>query len=169
MAYSEVKDMLLGQFTLPASMDAQKFVDDAADEIDMKIGFIYRTPVVAAAGTTLPRPVSLLLKRLNVYISTARAIFAAAGPSAGDDTNAYARHLLADAHAALTAIAEGRTVLEGAERLPDQGEERRGPRIANIDSRSQVDAFYEHFSGGSSDLFAPTLAHSWRGVNPQNG
>jgi hypothetical protein len=168
MPYSEPEDMLLGQFTLPSNMPAQKFVQDAADEIDMKIGFVYATPVVAADGETLPRPVSLLLKRINVYISTARAIMAAAGPSGGDEVNAYARSLLADAHAALDAVSDGRTVLEGAERLPDQGEEKRGPRISNIDSVSQVDAFYGYFGGGSHDLFQPSSWYGLRGVNPQN-
>ncbi len=163
--------MLLGQFHLPTGLDGAKFVQDAADEIDIKLGFIYKTPIRASAEyEELPRPVSLLLKRISVYISTARAIMASVGVSTDDgDVNPYARRLLAEAHAALDAIANERTVLEGAERLPEAGAETRGPRIANVDSYSQVDSFYLNFTGGTQDFFRPDPYAALRGVDPHNG
>lgn len=168
--YSEVTDMLLGQMELASGLDAEKFVIDAADEIDIKLGFIYRTPIRGTGENDLPRPVSLLLKRLSVYISTARAIMATIGASQqGERTNAYARSLLAEAHGALDAIATDRMVLEGAERLPDAAEETRGPRIFNVDSYSQVDAFYGHFTGGSQDLFSPSPFAHLAGCDPHSG
>ena len=167
--YSEVADMLQGPMPLPASMDLQAFVQAATDEIDMQIGFIYKTPLRAPEGEELPRPVSLLLKRIASYISTARAIMAAAGAVQSDELNAYARSLLAEAHAALGNIAAGRLELEGAERLPDQGQERRGPRISNVDSYSQVESFYAHFTGGTSDMFTPSPWGRLAGVDPHSG
>lgn len=162
--------MLQGPMPLPASMDLQTFVQAATDEIDMKIGFIYRTPVRPDADhDELPRPVSLLLKRIAANISTARAIMAAAGAVQSDELNGYARSLLAEAHTALDAIAAGRMELEGAERLPDQGQERRGPRISNVDSHSQVESFYANFTGGSSDMFTPSVFARLSGADPHSG
>ena len=162
--------MLLGQFLPPTGMDGEKFVRDAADEIDIKLGFIYKTPIKAKDGETLPRPVSLLLKRISVYISTARFIMAATGVSTDDnDVSPYARRLLAEAHVALDAIANERTVLEGAERLPEAGADTRGPRISNVDSYSQVDAFYSNFTGGTHDMFVPDPWAALRGVDSHNG
>jgi hypothetical protein len=168
--YSSKEDMLLGQMQLLAGMDPEKFVIAAADEIDMKLGFVYDTPVHAPEGETLPVPVSLLLKRISVNISSGLAILASIGPSTqGERINAYAARLLAEGRGALDAIATGATVLEGAERLPDQGEERRGPRIFNIDSQSQVDAFYSQFTGGTHDMFRPDPYFAFRGVDPHDG
>lgn len=168
--YSSVDDMLQGPMPLPASMNLQTFVQAATDEIDMKIGFIYKTPVRPSPEyDELPRPVSLLLKKIAAYISTARAIYAAAGPVQSDELNAYAGSLLQEGHTALANIAAGRMELEGAERLPDQGSERRGPRISNVDSQSQVEAFYAHFTGGSSDFFQRSPWGGLAGVDPHSG
>jgi hypothetical protein len=167
--YSEVGDMIQGPMPFPASMDLQKFVQAATDEIDMKIGFIYKTPVRAPEGEELPRPVSLLLKKIASYISTARAIYAAAGAVHSDELNAYARSLLAEAHAALDNIATGRMELEGAERLPDRESSSRGPRISNVDSYSQVESFYGNFTGGTSDMFSPSPFAALSGVDPHSG
>lgn len=168
--YSEVEDMIQGPMPFPASMDMQRFVQAATDEIDMKIGFIYKTPIRPAPDyDELPRPVSLLLKKIASYISTARALFAAAGAVQSDELNAYARSLLTEAHAALDSIATGRMDLEGAERLPDQGQERRGPRVSNVDSYSQVESFYGQFTGGTSDFFKPNPWASLAGVDPHSG
>jgi hypothetical protein len=41
MAYSAVTDLLTGDLPLPSYVSPVKFVDDAADEIDSKIGFLY--------------------------------------------------------------------------------------------------------------------------------
>jgi hypothetical protein len=168
--YSETGDMLLGQMQVAGSMDKGAFVRAAADEIEMKLGFIYKTPVVAADGETLPVPVSLLLKRISVNISSGLAIMASIGPSTqGDNVNAYAARLLAEGRSALDAIANGTVILEGADRLPDQGEERRGPRISNVDTYSQVDAFYGNFTGGTHDMFRTDPFAAVRGVDPHNG
>jgi hypothetical protein len=166
--YCSDSDLLTGPLGLPESMDVAKYVQDAADEIDTQIGFVYQTPVVGVGAAPLPRPVSLLLKRINALLASGRAIIAAGGGSQDTSLNAYGRSLVDEARAALTPIVEGRTVLEGAERLPDQGEENRGPRIYNIDSESPTDAFYGYFSGGG-DIFAPAPFYGMRGADPHSG
>ena len=44
-AYSAVTDLLVGDITLGSTVNAEKYVQDAADEMDSKLGFIYETPI----------------------------------------------------------------------------------------------------------------------------
>jgi hypothetical protein len=168
--YSEVGDMLLGQMTLASGIDGNKFVDAAADEIHMKLGFTYKVPIQAPEGQELPVPVSLLLKRISVNISTGLAIRASIGPSTqGDNINAYAATLLTEGRRALDAIASDAMPLEGAVRLAGEEEHTRGPRYSNVDSYSQVEAFYGQFTGGTQDMFRPSPLYGLLGVDPHSG
>lgn len=153
MPYSEVKDMLTGPIPLPRSLDPEKYVQDAADEIDTQLGFTYETPIVAVEGAVLPKPVSLLLKRINNLIASGRVIMAAAGPSQDTAVNAYGRSLVVEGQAALASIAKGAIVLEGAVRLPSDSLEMQGPRITNAETGSNVDAFYGHYTPAGGMMF----------------
>ncbi|HWI68184.1 MAG TPA: hypothetical protein VNS88_07365, partial [Nitrospiraceae bacterium] len=72
MGYSEVTDLLTGNVPTPAYLSPQKYVDDAADEIDSKIGFVYETPIDVTYSSSNPvtRPVRLLLKRINNFLAS---------------------------------------------------------------------------------------------------
>lgn len=145
--------MLTGPIPLPRSLDPEKYVQDASDEIDTQLGFVYEVPIVATEGVTLPRPVTLLLKRINNLIASGRVIMAAAGATQDSDVNAYGRSLVAEGQAALASIAKGIIVLEGAKRLPDEGQETVGPRISNAEVASNVDAFYGYNTGADGMIF----------------
>lgn len=144
MAYCTVADLLIGDITTNAALDPVKYVADAADEIDSKIGFRYATPVPAEA----PRPVLLLLKRLNAHLASGRLILAATISANQEELNAYGASLVNDAQLTLTAIANGEMALPGVQPSPDvtvldPDDPALLPMlISNLDSVSQVEAFY---------------------------
>jgi hypothetical protein len=144
--YSATTDLLIGNIPLPATLTPQKYVDDAADEIDSIIGFKYQTPIDMSDLGAVAKPARLLMKRLSNWLATGRIILAV--DAAGEDNNlhAYGLKLVSDASAVLQAIADGSVVLEGATTLSDPDDAsaglRRAPAIANVDSESIVEAFY---------------------------
>lgn len=143
MAYCQTTDLLTGNIPTPAYMSPQKFVDDAADEIDSKIGFVYETPVDISDVSPVVRPARLLLKRINVFLATGRLLMAAA--SAGEDVSlhAYAKKMVDDATTALDAIFAGDLVIEGATLLnPASEDATKAPMWSNPDIESAVDSFY---------------------------
>lgn len=146
-AYCTVVDLLIGDIPTSAALDPAKYVQDAADEIDSKIGFIYTTPIVDA-----PRPVTLLLKRINAHLASGRLILAATITGEMDQLNAYGASLVADAELAIAQIAAGEIILQDV--LPAPGvvlqTSIHAPMIANGDSESSVDAFYSRVVGGST-------------------
>lgn len=151
MAYSEVADLLTGNIPTPEYLSPQKYVNDAADEIDSKIGFLYKTPVVITEenppGTPNPvvRPVRLLLKRLNNFLASGRLLMAASAGGEDDRVHAYGWSLVQDATLALMQISEGKIPLEGVEPVDGDtdGVTITAPLIYNEDAESNVSAFYD--------------------------
>lgn len=146
MAYSEVTDLLTGNIPTPGYLTPQKYVDDAADEIDSKIGFVYETPINVADDPDNPvvRPVRLLLKRINNFLASGRLLLAVTASDEDTSLHAYAKSLVDNAELALEAIFDGTILLEGATELNPQTEDsHRGPMIANKDEFSAVDDFYD--------------------------
>ena len=144
MSYCTTADLLLGDISTSTALDPAKYVNDAADEIDSKIGFRYQTPV----ANTAPRPVLLLLKRLNAHLATGRLILAATISANQEELNAYGASLVNDAMLTLTAIAEGEMPLPGTTVNPDiPTVDPDDPSLlpilhSNLDPVSQVEAFY---------------------------
>ena len=151
MAYSVVADLLTGDVPTPGYLSPQKYIDDAADEIDSKIGFIYKTPVIITeenpVGTPNPvvRPVRLLLKRLNNFLASGRLIMAVSAAGEDDRLHAYGYSLVQDATLALMQISEGKLPLDGVERLDETDGEVSvtAPLFYNEDLESNVSAFYD--------------------------
>jgi hypothetical protein len=144
VAYAETEDLLTGNIPTPGYLDPAKFVDDAADEIDSVIGFVYETPIDVSDASPVVRPARLLIKRINVFLATGRLLMAAASASEDSNLHAYALKMVNDGLGALEAIRSGEIFLEGATLLnpPTEGQAR-GPKWFNPDSESAVDAFYE--------------------------
>lgn len=144
MAYCTVADLLIGDISTSVALSPTKYVNDAADEIDSKIGFRYTTPV----ASTSPRPVLLLLKRLNSHLASGRLILAATISANQEELNAYGASLVNDAQLTLEAIASGDMRLPGAPLNPDTTVVVTDPLMSapilhsNLDSVSQVEAFY---------------------------
>ena len=142
MAYSAPDDLLLGDLIVSESVGKQKYVDDAADEINSAIGFLYTIPVVTDAQGVDPI-VGMVLKRLNNWLATGRLIMALA--AGGEDTNlhAYGLSLVTQAQATLAQIASGELKLPGAAPAPGTEDNRpEGASVSNVDEYSAVEAFY---------------------------
>lgn len=145
MAYCEVADLIIGDIRTSARLDPQKYVNDAADEIDSKIGFAYVTPIYVTSGTTVPRPVVLLLKRINSHLASGRLILAATIAGEDQELNAYGRSLVEDSELAIAKIASGELYLDGVIKGEASvgGLRRSVPLFAEGDPESYVDAFYD--------------------------
>lgn len=142
MAYCVAGDLVLGGIPTPVGIDASKIVSDAADEIDSQIGMRYATPIDTSTSSTIPRPIKLLLKRINVALASGRLILAADSNGENQQLHAYGLSLINEAGAALKAIAAGEMVLTGVDPSPDYQPTVTTPLIDNLDAESAVEAFY---------------------------
>lgn len=145
MAYAGTVDLLVGDIPLGGALDPVKYVNDAADEIDSKIGFRYTTPV----NSTL-RPVTLLLKRLNAHLATGRLVLAATISAEDERLNAYGQSLVDEVMLTLEAIASGELPLPGATINPDvptqESTSTEPILMGQKDPESQVEAFYDRIA-----------------------
>lgn len=147
MPYSALADLLTGQVPTPSYLDPAKYVADASDEVDSFIGHIYVTPVDVTESGPTSRPARLLLKRIANWLATGRLLMAAAAGNQKLEINAYAAELTRNATEALNAIASGEVPLIGAPRLTTDDEtDFTGPQISNLDSESNVEAFYNRIA-----------------------
>ncbi len=141
MAYSLTSDLLVGNVPLPSYVDKQKFVDDAANEIDSKIGYIYTTPVDVSDSGPVSRPARILIKRISNYLASGRLLMTVDVTEEKNSVHAYAARLIREATDALTLIARDSITLDGAPRV-NTSVRPTVPLIANLDSESNVEAFY---------------------------
>jgi hypothetical protein len=142
--YCEPTDLKLGQIPLPPYMSAEAEIQDAADEIDSKIGYLYKTPIYLPA---LGRPALLLLKRINSALASGRILLQVAAPEENSSVHSYGASLIREANAAIAAIASGDIVLDGADKLEQAPPEPASvPIISNLDSESNVEAFYNRIA-----------------------
>ena len=140
MAYSTVDDLLTGDMMISSKVDKLKFVNDAADEIDSKIGFIYSLPLSA-----LLIHEELLLKGINNKLASGRLILTLDIAGEGTTLHAYGLRLVTEAMQELMLIANG-TVDLSADLLPnpDPGVyASKTASVTNIDAMSSVEAFYD--------------------------
>lgn len=167
-AYCVDNDLLLGNIPAPDALSKTQFIQDAADEIDSRIGMRYLTPV-DLADPDLARPVKLLLKRLNVFLATGRLILAATSNNEDDRLHAYGLSLINDALETLEAIAQGRFLLEGVDPAPGYSAQVSVPLIYNEDAESAVEAFYNRVANPTY-VYPFQIAEPWlRDSNSQNG
>lgn len=147
MAYCTVGDLLIGSIPLPTYMDANKLIEDAANEIDSKIGWLYDTPIDVSTGGPLVRPARLMLLRINAALASGRIILAVASPEEKSNLHSYGWSLIREANGAINVIADGTVPLEGATLInPVEVEHEPVPLIDNLDSESQVEAFYDRIA-----------------------
>lgn len=149
-AYSLVSDLLIGDVQVGDFISPQKFVNDAAAEMDSRIGMLYTLPLPLAS---MPGFVQTLLQLINNRIASGRIIMAAAAASQSRELNAYGATLVADGYKDLKSILDGSIPLDGAGRRPD-GNQSLGPAVSSRDATSGVDAFEDYFFP-PSPLFPP--------------
>ena len=140
MTYSEVADLLLGD--IPTPNDAEKYVNDASDEIDSKLGMRYVTPITVDETVPAYRSTPLLLKRINNLLASGRLILAKAASASQQEPNAYGLSMVNDALVALNQLTSGDITLPGASFLEENDVGQSGPIISNLDAQSNVESFY---------------------------
>lgn len=145
--YCSQDDISLGNIPLPSYIDPALVVADAADEIDSQIGFLYETPINVTLSGTVPKPVKLLLKRINISLATGRLILTLDATGENKNLNAYGQSLITQALEALASIAKGDPILPGVPSAnPDDEVTSNLPQLANKDNESYVEAFYERIA-----------------------
>lgn len=161
MPYSAAEDLLIGDLELHSALDPQKFVQDAADEMDSHLGVRFLVPIDTGNTSTVEPHAILALKRINNHLATGRLILAVAVGGEDDSLHAYGAYLVREALAALAAmIADPEAYLPGAEVRADLPATT-GPTIKHQDSESAVSRFYDEYMGvGTSMLPAPWLPES---------
>lgn len=162
-AYCTADDLLTGDIPIPSYLDANSVVQDAADEIDSKIGHLYETPVDVTPSGPAARWVKLLLKRLNVHLATGRLLMAADAGGEDDRVHAYASYLIREANAAINKIVSGEIVLEA---VPGPANEAvvsdASIVLLNLDPESHVEAFYDRLLTSPAYPYAPLETESQR-------
>jgi hypothetical protein len=144
VTYCEPQDLLKGDIPYPPRYgDGTEMVQMAADEIDAYIGHLYTTPIVLTVPPSENRPAQLLLKHINIYLASGRIIMDMAAGGEDTDLHAYGLSLVKRAYYMLDEIVKGNISLVGAEKLEGVST---GPRIANEDPYSLVEAFYQQVS-----------------------
>jgi len=154
-AYCQVGDLLIGDIPTPAYIDKQKFVDDAADEMDSWLGARYVTPIVLSTSVPTQRPSALMLKRINAHLASGRLILSAAAGGEDTDLHRYGWQLINDALAALRSLVSGETLIVGGTPADTTGlatDAGSLPVITNGDPYSQVDGFYEVLTPGQTSV-----------------
>lgn len=152
-AYTNPDTLLLGGIPPRSETEMLQYVQDAADEMDSILGATFETPVTKnESGLPISRPVSLTLTRINRFLASGRYILAVASSGEEDGLHAYGARLVREALDALRDIVNGK-VLFDAYRLPDPNAVNKGPRIANAEARSNVDAFYAAQTGSDGMMY----------------
>lgn len=147
MAYSDVSDLIIGQLTIGPLINKTSFVDMASAEIDAAIGSYYVTPV----NVSLLADHSLkLLRHCANLIATGRLIMALPIPTEDNGVHAYGRYLLEEGKSILMQIVGGDVSLVGAPTQEINEESGNAPKIANVDSASGVETFYQNVMGGEN-------------------
>lgn len=147
MPYSEESDLLTGDLLISSKVDKGKFVNDAAEEIDSKLGFIYVLPLTPIApALDIPVHERLLLKTINNRLASGRLILTLDIADERSTLHAYGLRLVTEALQELMLIANGTVDLTAVRTNPDEsttGLGSRSPAITNVDATSAVEAFYE--------------------------
>lgn len=157
--YCEPKDLveLLGQLSedIPRYIGTEigsygKYIEAAAEEIDMVVGRKYVLPLTLEAGTAD----YLLLKKLNRFIASGRILMGASAANEKNGVHKYASYLLAEAIAALNAISAGYIELSTQPENPANKQDYdSGPAIFLSDEES----FTRQFYGFGGAEFAPGM------------
>lgn len=118
MAYAAVSDLLLGDLIVAESIDRQKFVDLAAEEMNSKLGWVYELPLRGAGSAPsatswleLPAHEVSILKTINNRLASGRLILSLYIAGEDSQLHAYGYQLVQEAMSDLMLIANGNVSL----------------------------------------------------------
>jgi len=145
-AYCTQADLLTGSIPASSYIDVDRYIQSAADEIDSALAMRYIVPVVVPA---IPQyaATTLVLKGINQRLASGRIITAAAATGSQTETHAYGLYLIEQALQQLKALIDGSYILPGAPTVNQPGSDTVPVLITNVDSESQVEAFYQRVTG----------------------
>jgi hypothetical protein len=135
--------MMTGSLRIDAP---EKYVAEAADDIDSRLGYVYVTPLTFVVTDPKQRAASLVIKKINNNLATGRAIMAASIPAEDKQLNAYGAALVDEAEKTLDLLADRTIPLFGAVAHADTGpvtEVIPAISIHNEDATSLVNGFYK--------------------------
>ena len=147
MAYCADTDLALGDIVLPTWLVKSQWIERAAEEIDSRLGFIYKVPLVSAGApqtfAALATHEKALIKGINWKLATGRIILAL--DSGGEDValHAYGRSLVLEAINDLMQVANGVVSFPDAALNVDSvtNGPNMTPSATNADEFSLVDAW----------------------------
>lgn len=125
------------------SLDRQKFINDASDEIDSKLGWLYVIPLEPISpATSLPGYQLLTLKGINNKLASGRIILTLDIASEGTTLHAYGWQLIREAREELIYLANGEAQLAAIRTSPNTttGLDKI-PAIKNYDEESLLQAY----------------------------
>lgn len=158
MAYAEVDDLLIGQMTIGPGVNKQKFLDQASEEMDAKLGFIYKLPLEAIDGLTppdeLPVHEKLVLKGINSKLASGRIILTLDIAEEGSTLHAYGLRLVTEAMNELLVLANAGVMLSAVRLNPVEEPDRR-PAVKNRDAESAVDQWENTVMRGEPSYWNP--------------
>lgn len=136
MPYSSEGDLLIGDVLLPAGFNQAKYITEATDEIDSKLGFLYQLPLTAVEGD-LPPHEALLLKVISNKLASGRLIMDIAMAGERQSVHAYGRRLVDEATNDLLLLANGTVELHAVRSATNVAQESaKVPTIRNQDDES---------------------------------
>lgn len=140
--YSATTDLLVGDVTIDDAVKT-RHVNQAADEVDSNLGFLYPTPFTEGA---LSRPGWLLIQRLANFIASGRLLMEIDQGGEEQMIHAYGKSLLQQATDAMSLILSGAIDLRPGDDGSTEVPATNGMLIANVDDFSVVDKFYDYMA-----------------------
>lgn len=149
MAYAGVSDLLLGDLAVSEQVDRQKFVDLAAEEMDSKLGWVYRLPLAppnvdpsATSWMALQPHEAATLKSINSRLASGRLILSLAVAAEGTQLHALGWHYVSSALEDLMVIANGAIDLTAVRiGASDSAYRNDAPSVSQYDDESLLSAF----------------------------
>jgi hypothetical protein len=140
----------LGDLQISSSISLDSVAEDAADEMNVRLGERYVVPLNLAHASLLPHH-KKLVEQINARLAAGRLIMAVASPSEDRDLHNYGKYLVDLAMADLDLVVSGRVLLGGqtASTVATDPDAHRGPSIFNQDDESGVEQYVEAFYGGN--------------------
>lgn len=144
--YCDVEDLLLGDLILPPEISKGGYIQAAANEIDARIGSLYKVPVIIDPDKIEQFKATIIfLQSVNARLASGRILMAAAATLELNVVHAYARNLVDSALSDLEQIKERKIILQGASPNENPAETYVSSRVYGYtqDPLSAVDQFYD--------------------------
>ena len=140
----------LGDLQISSAIGLDSVAEDAADEMNVRLGERYVVPLNLASPSLLPHH-KKLVEQINGRLAAGRLIMAVASPSEDRDLHNYGKYLVDLAMGDLDLIVSGRVLLGGQadSTVTTDPDAHAGPKVYNVDAESGVEQYVEAFFGGN--------------------